>query len=142
MELLPRPLSCCVSPALLRAQKLTLRADKLPELPAGHRQFVVSRTRPVQPSQKSSSELRTSSLRCHALRLEGPSRVVPDKTPVTDTTWWELHQIGRGAYFGQDITLVASCLRALLVCRSFQSIVAIVSCFTLAHSLTLALATL
>jgi hydrogenase/urease accessory protein HupE len=30
----------------------------------------------------------------------------------------------------------------LVVCRSFRSIVAIVSCFTLAHSLTLALATL
>jgi hypothetical protein len=30
----------------------------------------------------------------------------------------------------------------LVVCRSFRSIVAIISCFTLAHSLTLALATL
>ena len=30
----------------------------------------------------------------------------------------------------------------LIVCRSFRSIVTIVSCFTLAHSLTLALATL
>ena len=30
----------------------------------------------------------------------------------------------------------------LVVCRSFRSIVTIISCFTLAHSLTLALATL
>jgi hydrogenase/urease accessory protein HupE len=68
--------------------------------------------------------------------------VGPAPPPSTNaTTGWEFIKLGiEHIWTGYDHLLFLFAL--LLVCRSFRSIVGIVSCFTLAHSLTLALATL
>jgi len=56
-------------------------------------------------------------------------------------TFWSFLRLGiEHIWTGYDHLLFLFAL--LVVCRSFKSIVAIISCFTLAHSITLALATL
>src|SRR5207244_972928 len=61
----------------------------------------------------------------------------PGETP----TFWGFFRLGiEHIWTGYDHLLFLFAL--LVVCRSFRSIVAIVSCFTIAHSITLALATL
>jgi hydrogenase/urease accessory protein HupE len=56
-------------------------------------------------------------------------------------TFWEFVKLGvEHIWTGYDHLLFLFAL--LVVCRTFGSIVAIISCFTVAHSLTLALATL
>jgi hydrogenase/urease accessory protein HupE len=118
---------------------LVLRAVKLAELPSGHRQFVVI------------TDERGSTLTKKLLKAEDPTIEVPlndsagiaagSQPTVESTTAWEFIKLGvEHIWTGYDHLLFLFAL--LLVCRSFRSIVAIVSCFTIAHSLTLALATL
>jgi hydrogenase/urease accessory protein HupE len=130
-----------VFPAAAQGRKLTLRAMKLPELPNGHRQFVVI-------SDQAGSTLAKKLIRAQDITVEvplptlvGPNTGIYEQAPVgADTTWWDFIKLGVAhIWTGYDHLLFLFAL--LLVCRSFRSIVAIVSCFTLAHSLTLALAT-
>src|SRR5262245_29413295 len=66
----------------------------------------------------------------------------PSPRPDSESrTFWAFIKLGvEHIWTGYDHLLFLFAL--LVVCRSFRSIVAIVSCFTVAHSLTLALATL
>jgi hydrogenase/urease accessory protein HupE len=67
----------------------------------------------------------------------------PDATPVErqPPTFWGFLRLGIAhIWTGYDHLLFLFGL--LVVCRSFRSIVGIISCFTVAHSITLALATL
>jgi hydrogenase/urease accessory protein HupE len=123
-------------------EKLLLRAPKLAELPQSHRQFVLI-------SDERGSVITKKLLKAQDLTLElprtGSSSVgmgeVTPRPAADDTTAWEFIKLGiEHIWTGYDHLLFLFAL--LLVCRSFRSIVAIVSCFTLAHSLTLALATL
>ncbi|MGH7956279.1 MAG: HupE/UreJ family protein [Opitutaceae bacterium] len=125
--------------------KLVLRATKLSLLPGGHRQFVVisdergsALTRKLIKADDATLEVPVSG--AAGVRIargeEEPARPVADST-----TAWEFIKLGvEHIWTGFDHLLFLFAL--LLVCRSFRSIVAIVTCFTVAHSLTLALATL
>jgi hydrogenase/urease accessory protein HupE len=127
-----------VFPGASRAQTLTLRAIKLPELPTGHRQFVVI-------ADNAGSTITKKLLKAQDITVEVPLSAPSDNlrsndAAPADATWWEFIKLGvEHIWTGYDHLLFLFAL--LLVCRSFRSIVAIVSCFTLAHSLTLALAT-
>ena len=118
---------------------LTLRALKLGELPSGHREFVVI-------SDEGGREVTKKLLSASDDTLEIPAAVVPDAAPgpVVNReapTFWAFLKLGiEHIWTGYDHMLFLFAL--LVVCRSFRSIVTIVSCFTIAHSLTLALATL
>jgi hydrogenase/urease accessory protein HupE len=123
-------------------RSLTLRAPKIPDLPSGHRQFVVI-------SDERGSMITKKLLKAQDFVLEvpagGPAATAAAPTaaaPPTDfPTAWEFVKLGvEHIWTGYDHLLFLFAL--LVVCRSFRSIVAIISCFTLAHSLTLALATL
>ena len=111
-------------------RSLTLRAPKIPDLPSGHRQFVVI-------SDERGSMLTKKLLKAQDFVLEVPAGGSPTDFPTT----WEFIKLGvEHIWTGYDHLLFLFAL--LVVCRSFRSSVAIISCFTLAHSLTLALATL
>jgi hydrogenase/urease accessory protein HupE len=121
---------------------LTLRAPKIPDLPSGHRQFVII-------SDERGSTITKKLLKAQDFVLEIPAGgpVEPTSTPLAAApppdfpTAWEFIKLGvEHIWTGYDHLLFLFAL--LVVCRSFRSIVAIISCFTVAHSLTLALATL
>jgi hydrogenase/urease accessory protein HupE len=118
------------------ATRLTLRAPKLPELPPGHRQFVI-----VADAQ--GSTLTKKLLNAKDPVLEAPliaerSATAEEEPPPSA---WGFVKLGvEHIWTGYDHLLFLFAL--LVVCRSFRSIAAIVTCFTLAHSLTLACATL
>lgn len=125
----------------------TLRAPRLPDLPAGHRQFVI-----ISDEHGLVVAKKLISARDFAIDVPpaagpadaGTSAAVPAPAPAAAsdaTTFWGFLRLGvEHIWTGYDHLLFLFGL--LIVCRSFRSIVAIVSCFTLAHSLTLALATL
>jgi hydrogenase/urease accessory protein HupE len=114
---------------------LILRAVKLSELPSGHRQFVVI-------TDERGSTLTKKLMKAEDATLEVPVNGSAGTTAtMPSTTGWEFIKLGvEHIWTGYDHLLFLFAL--LLVCRSFRSIVGIVSCFTIAHSLTLALATL
>lgn len=117
--------------------RVTLRAPKLGELPSGHRQFVI-----VSDDRGFTLTKKLLSARDAVLEFAWPE--TGPAAPADDSearTFWGFLELGvRHIWTGYDHLLFLFAL--LVVCRSFRSIVAIVSCFTLAHSLTLALATL
>lgn len=130
----------------LGADKIILRAVKLADLPPGHREFViisgpdgVAITKKLLSAQDDTMEIplpRDTSLSARAL-AGGAAGNAAGAT----TTFWSFVRLGiEHIWTGYDHLLFLFAL--LVVCRSFKSIVAIISCFTLAHSLTLALATL
>ena len=124
-------------------ETLTLRAPRLPELPSGHRQFVViSDERGSMITKKLlKAEDHTLQVFVEPATAAGMSGVAVTPRNSDSTTAWEFIKLGvEHIWIGYDHLLFLFAL--LLVCRSFRSIVGIVSCFTLAHSLTLALATL
>lgn len=126
---------------------VTLRAPKLAELPPGHREFVF-----VVDEAGSTIGKKLLSAKDDTLEIKvgepipiEPGAGEPTKAapagPAEDTTFWGFLYLGvTHIWTGYDHLLFLFAL--LVVCRSFRSIVTIISCFTLAHSLTLALATL
>jgi len=128
-----------VYPEAGRARELRLRASKVPELPGGHRQFVI-----ISDASGSVITKKLLSAREATLEVSLPevgSEPAPGSGQGQDApTFWGFVGLGvEHIWLGYDHLLFLFAL--LLVCRSFRSIVGIVSCFTLAHSLTLALAT-
>ena len=124
------------------AEKLTLRAPRMPDLPGGHRQFVII-------SDARGSTITKKLLSAKDATMEVPLRggapaggTVAGSEPAGEApTVWGFIRLGvEHIWTGYDHLLFLFAL--LVVCRTFRSIVAIVTCFTLAHSLTLALATL
>lgn len=109
---------------------LTLRALKLGALPPGHKEFAIV------------ADERGSTIAKKLLTAKDPAfevSVTPDAEEMP--TFWGFFRLGiEHIWTGYDHLLFLFAL--LVVCRSFRSIVTIISCFTLAHSLTLALATL
>ncbi len=129
---------------------LTLRAARVPDLPAGHRQFVV-----ISDSAGSTVAKKLVSSRDYTLSVPagapgpvamsgGAGTPAPvNSAPEADALPSALEFLRLGVehiWTGFDHLLFLFAL--LVVCTSFRSIVAIITCFTLAHSLTLALATL
>lgn len=123
--------------------KLTLRAMKLDTLPSVHRQFTTI------------VDERGSLLTQKFLRATDPSievRLVPavfgatgattaEETPLIENpTFLGFVTLGiEHIWMGYDHLLFLFAL--LLVCQSYRSIIGIITCFTVAHSLTLILAT-
>jgi hydrogenase/urease accessory protein HupE len=132
--------------------RLTLRAIKLAMLPPGHRQFVIitdERGATVAGKFLSAKDDRLDlTLGALAPRLASPRAservVVPANVRQAsrpESPFFGFLKLGvEHIWTGYDHLLFLFAL--LVVCRSFRSVVAITSCFTLAHSLTLALATL
>ena len=124
-------------------EQLTLRAPRLPDLPTGHRQFVI-----IADDRGSTLTKKLLSAKDNTLEVRlgpgiGSSRAAnagPAPADAAPTAWGFIKLGVEHIWTGFDHLLFLFAL--LIVCRSFRSIVAIVTCFTLAHSLTLALATL
>lgn len=118
---------------LAPAERLVLRAPRLAELPSGHRKFLI-----VADAQGSAVGRKLLSARDATLEVDLTS--VATGAPAAAPAFWSFVWLGvEHIWIGYDHLLFLFAL--LIVCRSFRSIVGIVSCFTLAHSITLALAT-
>ncbi len=121
---------------------MILKAQKLVELPANHRQFVV-----VYDHRGSAVTKKLLSARDYTIEvLTAGVATDPNVSPTpesggeTGVTFAGFFQLGvQHIWMGYDHLLFLFAL--LVVCRSFRSIVGIISCFTIAHSITLALAT-
>ncbi len=135
------------------ADKIILRAVKLGELPPGHREFVII----GGPNGTTvAKKLLSAADDTMEIPLTEVGRVIsnapagsdgrsgasePTRPSSEPSTSWSFLKLGvEHIWTGYDHLLFLFAL--LVVCRSFRSIVAIISCFTLAHSITLALATL
>jgi hydrogenase/urease accessory protein HupE len=117
---------------------LTLRAARVPDLPEGHRQFVV-----ISDSVGSTVAKKLVSSRDYTVSVgtAAPARAAAAPEPEELPSALEFIRLGvEHIWTGFDHLLFLFAL--LVVCTSFRSTVAIITCFTLAHSLTLALATL
>lgn len=124
---------------------LTLRATRLSELPAPHRQFVMI-------FDERGALIVKKLISARDPMLEIPARIALADGGASETAaaapasagdaptfhgflWLGVEHI----WMGYDHLLFLFAL--LVVCRTFRSIVAIITCFTLAHSLTLMAAT-
>lgn len=135
-------LSLSVRYPMPRALKsATFTSVRISDFPPGHRQFVV-----VSDPQGALLAKKLISQKSPELAIVvAPSGAASETGGglVTDTTptWRGFLLLGmEHIWTGYDHLLFLFAL--LLVCASFRSIVTIISCFTLAHSLTLAAATL
>lgn len=132
-----------VFPGVRDGEKLSLRAQKLPELPTGHRQFVIiandrgsTIAKKLLSARDVNLEIAPAGNAATGVRGGGDSASGGDAP-----TFWAFIKLGvEHIWTGYDHLLFLFAL--LVVCRSFRAIVTIISCFTVAHSLTLALATL
>jgi hydrogenase/urease accessory protein HupE len=111
------------------AGPLVLRAPLLAELSDSHRQFAI-----VTDERGSVIAKKLLSPRDPVLELAGPPRSGPEVA-------WDFFQLGvKHLWTGVDHILFL--LALLAVCTGFRACVAIVTSFTVAHSITLALAAL
>ncbi|MEX2045390.1 MAG: HupE/UreJ family protein [Opitutus sp.] len=121
--------------------RLTLRAPMLAGLPPGHRQFVL-----VFDQDGSTVAKKLLSPKAFVLEVPLPAQGAPPRSVVQSMTLgrppaWEFVRRGVGQFWaGLDHLLFL--LALLLVCRSFRSGVVVVASLMVAHSLTLAVATL
>lgn len=121
-------------------EKLTLRATQLGALPPGHRQFVIVGDANGITIAKKLLSAKDSAIEvpCFTEATQGAAASAAMESPPA---FWAFVRLGvEHIWTGYDHLLFLFAL--LVVCRSFKSIVAIITCFTLAHSTTLALATL
>ena len=114
------------------AKEIGLRARMLGRLPRGHRQF-------VEIIDAHGTVLAKKLLSAGDDRIEAQLGATAEEAPRVPFLGFLALGIEH-IWTGYDHLLFLFAL--LVVCRSFRSIAAIISCFTLAHSLTLALATL
>lgn len=128
-------------PAAAAGAGLSLHAPRLAELPSGHRQFLIM-------SDERGSTLGRKLLRAADATLDLPGSGAPPAAgaappPAEESagaTFRGFLKLGvEHIWTGYDHLLFLFAL--LVVCRTFRSAVAIISCFTLAHSITLGLAT-
>ncbi len=128
------------------ADKLILRATKLGELPPGHREFViiggadgVTVAKKLLSAQDDTMEIPLPP--DPAMAASARSRPAEKAGNGNAPAFWSFLRLGvEHIWTGYDHLLFLFAL--LVVCRSFRSIVKIITCFTLAHSTTLVLATL
>jgi hydrogenase/urease accessory protein HupE len=127
---------------------LTLRAARVPDLPEGHRQFVIISDQAGSTVAKKLVSRRDFTLAvASAAPAASSASTGAAATPQAQSepgdlpSAFEFLRLGvEHIWTGYDHLLFLFAL--LVVCASFRSTVAIITCFTLAHSLTLALATL
>jgi len=124
---------------------VTLRSCQLGALPAGHRQFVIIADEHGSTLAKKLLSAKDDgldiSLRPAGGAGEAGGGVTVAAEPAGAPTFWGFLQLGvEHIWTGYDHLLFLFAL--LVVCGSFRSSVGIITCFTLAHSITLALATL
>lgn len=137
-----------VLPLAAAQGELTLRAARIPDLPEGHRQFVIISDQSGSTVAKKLVSRRDFTLILPAAALTGASAAAvsavssrAESQPGDLPSGFEFLRLGvEHIWTGYDHLLFLFGL--LVVCASFRSTVAIITCFTLAHSLTLALATL
>ena len=128
-----------VFPDAGKAERLVLRAQRIHDLPGGHRQFVIVSDASGSVITKKLLSARDATLEV-VLTAGGAGQPAAAGQTQAAPTFWGFVLLGvEHIWLGYDHLLFL--LALLLVFRSFRSIVGIVSCFTLAHSLTLALAT-
>lgn len=132
--------------------RLVLRAPRLGDLPAGHRQFVIvadeqgsTLTKKLMRADDATIEVVGSGAAAAGDGAGATGNAAGDSRAETEgdgaPTFWGFLKLGvEHIWMGYDHLLFLFAL--LVVCRTFRSIVTIVSCFTVAHSITLALATL
>lgn len=131
-----------VYPLPARAEKLVLRATRVALLPAGHRQFVIVMDERGSTLVKKLLSASDAELEVPLVAADAAGRSTAP-APAAEELPTALGFVRLGVehiWTGYDHLLFLFAL--LVVCRSFRSSVAIITCFTLAHSLTLALATL
>ncbi|HEX2861504.1 MAG TPA: HupE/UreJ family protein [Lacunisphaera sp.] len=112
-----------------------LHSVRLPEMLAGHRQYVTA--------TDAAGVLVTRKLldSTDPVFVFTPGPAVSAASGTLPPGFWGFLKLGvEHIWTGYDHLLFLFGL--LLVCRSFRSVVIVITCFTLAHSLTLALATL
>jgi hydrogenase/urease accessory protein HupE len=130
------------------AEKIILRAVKLAELPPGHREFVIiggangaTVAKKLLSAQDDTMEIPLTEAAASPAKVEANSSVPPAPAAPAPNAFWSFLKLGvEHIWTGYDHLLFLFAL--LVVCRSFRSIVKIITFFTLAHSTTLALATL
>jgi hydrogenase/urease accessory protein HupE len=128
--------------------RLKLRATKLAELPPGHREFVIiggpngtTLAKKLLSAQDDTMEIPLPEITSLAGSAPADAPARPASSGENTTPFWSFLKLGvEHIWTGYDHLLFLFAL--LVVCRSFKSIAAIITCFTLAHSTTLALATL
>lgn len=126
---------------------VTLSATLIPRLPSGHRQFVViadaggsTLVKKLLNAKDFSFEISTQVLQGDRLPSTGEDSQKQIGNQEGSSTFLGFFRLGiEHIWTGYDHLLFL--LALLIVCRSFRSTFAIVTCFTLAHSLTLAAAT-
>jgi hydrogenase/urease accessory protein HupE len=122
------------------AGPITLHSLVMDRLPPGHRDYVsVTDERGILLVEKLvGANDPPVTFHLPAVADENTATASADSAPPN---FWEFLKLGIAhIWTGYDHLLFLFGL--LVVCRSFRSIVAIISCFTIAHSITLALATL
>jgi hydrogenase/urease accessory protein HupE len=128
-----------VWPRPAKTDRVILRATQMKNLPSGHRQFVI-----VGDDHGSTITKKLLSARDDTIEVPlqpGAAGAGGAATAEPPPTFLGFIRLGvEHIWTGYDHLLFLFGL--LLVCRTFRSTLAIISCFTLAHSLTLALATL
>lgn len=136
-----------VFPVPSGSEEITLRATQLGELPSGHREFVVISDEQGAPLAKKLLSAKDHTIVVKSTRESAapasPGQAAPAPAAVSGEapTFWGFVWLGmEHIWIGYDHLLFLFAL--LIVCQSFRSIVKIITCFTIAHSLTLALATL
>jgi len=125
----------------LGAKKMVLRALKLGELPPTHREFVFIADITGAALVRKLLNAQDDTLEFPLVAAMTTKAAATETGPAAPRGFWAFLRLGVGRiWMGCDHLLFL--LALLVVCRSFRSIAAILACFTLAHSLTLALATL
>jgi hydrogenase/urease accessory protein HupE len=131
---------------LVAGKSIRLRALRIPDLPGNHRQFVIIADENGMVLAKKLLSARDSAIEVGLDAAGGAQPAESSPGATAPSTPMESHpllgfvRLGvEHIWTGYDHLLFLFAL--LLVCRSFRSMVGIVTCFTLAHSLTLALAT-
>lgn len=121
------------------ADKLTLRATRLAALAPGHREFVI-----IGGANGVTVAKKLLNAQDDTMQIDlSPAATAANQVGASGstTTFWDFIKLGiEHIWTGYDHLLFLFAL--LVVCRSFRSIATIITCFTLAHSTTLALATL
>ena len=125
----------CARPA---ASRLALHSLVMDRLPPGHRDYVSATD---ERGKILLEKLVGASDADPVLDLPAASAAQDGEAERPTPNFWGFLRLGIAhIWTGYDHLLFLFGL--LIVCRSFRSIVAIISCFTVAHSITLALATL
>jgi hydrogenase/urease accessory protein HupE len=122
---------------------VTLRATRLGELPPGHREYLIVKNEQGKEVAKKLLSAKDDAVEFDAVGKDNGATAAPAASDGESgmPTFLGFVRLGiEHIWTGYDHLLFLFAL--LVVCRSFRSIVTIISCFTLAHSITLAVATL